>query len=223
MLLDTVGLLYAFSAGVFALLSPCGFPMLPGYMLYYLGSKTPLTKAVSSGITCAAGLVTVFSLLGILISTLGSIVSQYVPFLQVGAAVITIIMGISIIAEIKIPMPVTKLKPPARKGWMGVFFYGIAYGLATLGCSAPIFFSIFLYAITTGGLLSGTVILMVYAVGMGLPLVTIAVLVAKAKETMLHNVVRATPWIQKISGILLILIGIYLLYHYATLTLPLRI
>ncbi|UCE28976.1 MAG: cytochrome c biogenesis protein CcdA [Candidatus Bathyarchaeota archaeon] len=214
MALDVSGVAFYFTAGALALLSPCGFPMLPGYISYYMGTKTSLEKAVSGGFACTLGLLTVFSAIGIGVSALGSFVSRYIPFLEIVAGAIVIFMGITMIMEIRFPAFFTISKAPKRKGLIGVFFYGVAYGLATLSCSAPIFFSILFYAVAAGGPLDGIIAFVVYALGMGLPIIVATVFVVKAKRLMLRRIVKVMPWVQKISGLGLIVVGIYLICFY---------
>jgi len=212
--LDLSGLTLIFTAGALALLSPCGFPMLPGYISYYMGAKVSLEKAVFGGVACTLGLLTVFSVIGVVVSILGSFVSRYIPFLELVAGVIVIFMGICMIVDIRFPTLFTISKAPKQRGLIGVFLYGVVYGLAALGCSAPIFFSILFYAIAAGGPLYGMITFFVYAIGMGLPIIITTILVAKAKNFMLKRIMKMMPWFQKISGIVLITIGIYLIYFY---------
>ncbi len=211
---DLSGLTLIFTAGALALLSPCGFPMLPGYISYYMGAKASLEKAVSGGVACTLGLVTVFSAIGVVVSTLGSFVSRFIPLLELVAGLIVIFMGISMIAEIRFPTFFTGLRAPKKRGLIGLFLYGVVYGLAILGCSAPIFFSIIFYAVAAGGPLYGMITFVVYAIGMGLPIIITTILVAKAKKFMLERMVKMIPWFQKISGVVLIIIGAYLIYFY---------
>lgn len=219
--LDPSGLTFIFTAGALALLSPCGFPMLPGYISYYMGSKATLGKAVPSGLACTLGLLTVFSAIGVATSTFGSLITRYIPILELIAGVAAILMGVSMIVEIRIPtflvrLSALSLRPPKKRGLIGIFLYGAVYGLATIGCSAPIFFSILFYAVAAGGPLYGILTFIVYASGMGLPIIITTILVAKAKELTLERIVKMTPWLQKISGTVLIVIGVYLIYFYYT-------
>ena len=188
--------------------------MLPGYISYYMGAKASLEKAVSGGVACTLGLLTVFSAIGVVVSTLGSLVSRYIPLLELVAGLIVISMGISMIAEIRFPTFFTISRAPRQRGLIGVFLYGVVYGLAALGCSAPIFFSILFYAVSAGGLFYGMITFVVYALGMGLPIIITTILVAKAKKFMLERMVKMIPWFQKIGGIVLIIIGVYLIYFY---------
>jgi len=212
--LDSSGLIFIFTAGALALLSPCGFPMLPGYISYYIGAKASLEKAVSGGVACTLGLLSVFSAIGVAVSTLGSFVSRYIPLLELVAGLIVVFMGISMIIEIRFPTFFTISRAPRQRGLVGIFLYGVVYGLATLGCSAPIFFSILFYAVAAGGPLHGMITFVVYVIGMGLPIIVTTILVAKAKKLMLERMVKMIPWFQKISGLVLIIIGVYLIYFY---------
>lgn len=67
---------------------------------------------------------------------------------------------------------------------------------------------------TSGGILDVVFTFLVYAVGMGVPVVISGLLVATAREAVLKRLVRMRPWLDKISGALMILIGIYLIYYY---------
>ena len=214
--LDLPGLMFIFVAGASALLSPCGFPMLPGYISYYMGSKASLGKAVPSGIACTLGLVTVFSIIGAMGSILGSLINPYIPLLELVAGLATIVLGVSMLIEIRFPSFSLPIKAPKRRGFIGLFLYGAVYGLATLGCSAPIFFAILFWAIAGGRLLNGIITFMIYAMGMGLPLILTTILLSMARELTLKRMVKMLPWLHKISGIILIIIGVYLTYFYYT-------
>ena len=211
--INLTGLPLIFVAGMLALLSPCGFPMLPGYISYYMGKQTSVTRSVSGGLACSLGLVTVFSVIGVAVALVGSVITQYIPLLELVAGSLAIIMGISLLTEVKFPSIFTITRAPNQKGIVGIFLYGIAYGLATLGCSAPIFFSTLVYAITAGGIMSGIVTFLVYSAGMGIPIILTTILVAKTKNYLLTRIIQAMPWFQKISSVLLISIGIYLIMY----------
>ncbi|MBO3842967.1 MAG: cytochrome c biogenesis protein CcdA [Candidatus Brockarchaeota archaeon] len=213
MALDLLGLTFAFTAGIFSLISPCGYALLPGYISYYLGSKLPVGKAVSGGLVCTAGLMTLFSVIGMLASSLGALLAQIIPLFDLVAGTIVMFMGVSMLIKIRIPYISMPTKISKRGGLFGLYIFGIIYGLAAAGCSTPIFLSILFYAMAKG-IINGTVMFITYAIGMGLPLIVTNVLVAEAKELMIKKIVNSTLWLQRISGILLIVVGIYLFYFY---------
>ena len=120
------------TAGIFALFSPCGFPMLPGYISYYIGTKPSLEKAVPRGVACALGLIAVFSVIGTVASVLGNFVSQYMPLFELVAGPAMVFMGVAMIIEIRLPAFWARIKVQKRKGLTGIFLYGAVYGLATI-------------------------------------------------------------------------------------------
>ena len=136
-------------------------------------------------------------------------------FVVITLVVISLIfMGISLIVEIRFPVFFTISKAPTQRGLIGIFLYGIAYGLATMGCSAPIFFSTLLYAVASGGPLYVAITFVVYAIGMGIPIIITTILVAKARKLMVERMINMIPRFRKISGIILMIIGAYLIYFY---------
>lgn len=211
-MIDAAGLAFAFTAGVLALFSPCALPLLPGYISYYLGSKAPLAKALQGGALCALGAISTFLAMGAIVSLLGSLASKYVPALGAVAGAVLAFMGVTMLLEIKtlsFPVPV---EAPKEGGLKGLFVYGAAYGLASAGCAAPIFFSVVVYALASGGLLEGFLAFLAYALGMAIPLVFVTMLVAKAKGLVVKRAIKLIPLLQKIAGGLLVAAGAYLFY-----------
>ena len=214
---DLLGLTFAFSAGIFALISPCGYVLLPGYISYYLGSKPLFGRSFLSGFlsgfASTAGIITVFSIIGALASFPSVVLPQIVPALELVAAAIIIIMGIMILSETRLPSFGIRLNIEKRKGLIGLYIFGVAYGLAAVGCSAPIFLSVLVFAMGKGTFIS-ILTFLVYALGMGFPLIVTNILITQARETIIKRIIRATPIIHRISGILLIIVGVYLIYFY---------
>jgi cytochrome c biogenesis protein CcdA len=202
------------TAGAVALFSPCGYPMLPGYISYYLGLKNSPTKAFFGGLSCTLGLVTIFLGFGVVVSIVGSLIYPYIPYFELIAGIIVFIMGIVLLGNISLPFPNIGIGATKYKGAFGLYSYGLLYGLATLSCTAPIFISIFLMALSTGGIMEGILVYAVYAVGMGLPIVITTILVYRAKEYAIRRMVRYTRWFHTIGGGILIIIGIYLIFYY---------
>ncbi len=214
MALNWSGLPFIFTAGVFTLLSPCSFPLLPAYISYYIGSKTQLGKVVLSGVVCSTGLILVFCMIGLAAVAARALISPYIGLLEIIAGIIIIGLGVAMLKQLTIPTHFVNVLPSRRRGYLGLFFYGIAYGMAAIGCSAPIFFSTVLYAILARGYMDGLFTFIVYALGMGGPLILLTYLIANAKKMLLDKIRRVMPQVQRFSGILLILIGIYLIAFY---------
>jgi cytochrome c-type biogenesis protein len=213
MSLELSELVFAFTAGVLSIFSPCGYALLPGYVSYYMGSELTFRKAIVGGSVCALGLTTVFSLIGVLASSLGVILPQIIPLLDLLAGIIMIALGFVILSQINLPLLQMNLTPTKRTGLIGLYLFGIVYGIAGVGCSAPIFLSVLFFAVS-GGWLNGVIALVAYSAGMGLPLIVTSVLLAEAQDVLIRRISGATEKMHKISGGVLIIVGLYLLYAY---------
>jgi len=156
---------------------------------------------------------TVFSVVGVLASSLGALLQTLVPLLDLLAAAILIVMGTVMLLEVQLPYFSFNVSPSRRRGLPGFYLFGIVYGMAGVGCSAPIFLSVLLHAMTKGPV-NGLLTFAAYAVGMGIPLMVTSVLLAEAKDYVIARITRITPRLHRVSGIILILVGAYLAYFY---------
>ena len=98
-----------------------------------------------------------------------------------------------------------------RRDSLGMYGFGATYGLAASGCSAPLFLSAVALALGAGPIL-GPGVLLLYGIGMGSAFIITAVIVAQGREKTIKRIHRATPILHKVSGILLILAGLYTLW-----------
>lgn len=213
---DFIGLIVASFAGIFTLFSPCSYPLLPGYILYHLGSEISMRRAFTGGVLCAVGFILIFAVVGVAAWTLRNLLLPIISVFELAAAFLVIFMGLQILMRSNFLSFHLQATVPQPKSFAGLFLFGVAYGLAAVGCSAPIFFSILLYAISTGGFLNATVTFLVYALTMGVTLIGISALTAKAQSVALKKMAAAMPWLRKISGIFLLIVGFYLFYFYYT-------
>jgi cytochrome c-type biogenesis protein len=213
MALQLSGLAFAFFAGVFSLFSPCSYALLPGYVSYYLGAKFGVVKALTGGLACTLGLITVFAAIGGLASSLGEFIPQIIPLMDLVAGVILIVMGLGSLLDFKMPFVSLNVMPSRRRGFVGLYTYGVIYGLAGVGCSAPIFISVLFYSMSKG-LAQGVLSFVAYALGMGAPLVVTTLLLSQAKEYMIRRINMATEKLQRTSGAILVAVGLYLIYFY---------
>jgi len=207
------GLAFAFTAGVLSIFSPCSYALLPGYIGYYLGGRFSVGRALQGGAACTLGLITVFTVVGSLASLLGELVPQIIPLLDLVAGAFLILMGIVTFRQTNMPYISLPVNLSKREGLLGLYTFGVVYGLAGIGCSAPIFVSVLFYSLSKG-LVFGVLSFVLYALGMGAPLILTTILLAQTKEYILGRIQRATEQIQKVSGAVLIAVGLYLFYYY---------
>ncbi|MEM3004809.1 MAG: cytochrome c biogenesis protein CcdA, partial [Candidatus Bathyarchaeia archaeon] len=92
---------------------------------------------------------------------------------------------------------------------MGVF--GLGFGLVISGCSAPIFFTIILYSFISG-IQNGVVALAAYGLGMGLITMAVSLVTLRTKQTILNRVSQYSKWIDRVTGAILIIAGLYIVF-----------
>lgn len=212
----------AILAGVASFFSPCSFPMLPGYMTYYLRDsqvKESYGKAAAGGAVAGTGIMTVYGVIGIIAVLAGSIVTRYVTFLQPIIGVILLALGILLLTPFQFfnSGKFTESMQNRMQGkgyYFGLYLYGVAYGAASQGCTAPVFIAIILIGFLSGSMLVGVGVLLLYSLTAALLMVAVTVLVAGLKKGVLAKLKSSTETIKKISAVALIIVGAYLVGYY---------
>lgn len=119
---DTHIFLFAITTGFIVFFSPCAFPMLPGYMTYYLANKKrsseitmegKVREALPAGLAAGAGLMTTLLLIGLLIVLLISLIGGIIPILEFVIGLILVILGIAMFRDISLEPAIM----PFRKVW----------------------------------------------------------------------------------------------------------
>jgi len=211
----------ALLAGVLSFLSPCVLPIVPPYLAYMGGitmneMKEDVTghrRAVISALFFVMGLSTVFLILGFTASAFGTFFLQYQERFAQVSGIVVIIFGLHFLGILRIPL----LDREARldvgdKGGssFGAYVLGLAFAFGWTPCIGPQLGAILSLAASEASVARGTMLLGVYAAGLGIPFLLAAVFIQRSIGVM--N--RIKPWmgvIEKTMGGLLILVGIALL------------
>ena len=213
----------AFIAGILSFFSPCSFPLLPSYIAYYVGREKEggtIKKGFMQGLQPASGIIVFYSLIGVASVFAGELIKPYIPKLELIVGIIIIILGMVLLLHIPMlskstPKFVGKISGVAQKNKkLGLFLYGIIYGAASAGCTAPVFIMIIIVAIAGGDFLQGAFVVFLYALGMALLMIIVTVLVATAKDAVIGKLKKMPKYINTICGLILITVGIYLIYYY---------
>lgn len=223
-------LLIVFAAGLLSFLSPCVLPLIPGYIAFVSGlSVTDMTErestdkivasAMLSSVLFVIGFSAVFVLLGASATWLGGLFVQRLPLLVNIAGIVIIIFGLQQIGLFKFGfMQATKqIDLPAEK--LGPFkapLLGAAFGFGWTPCVGPILAAILTYAATMDTVGKGVMLLIVYSAGLAIPflLTTVAM---KGFFKLFSRIKKYMGLIQKISGAILVLLGILMITGKLTL------
>jgi cytochrome c-type biogenesis protein len=221
---------YALFAGMVAAFNPCGFALLPAYLGLYLqtGSDGPRSPAaviftpLKVSLAVAAAFVGAFGLVGLAIGAAGATVSSLFPFLGLAVGMLLIAAGGAMVAGWTFVGTGQGLADrlggvATRRGIAGYFAYGIAYALASLGCTLPVFLTVVGSALLTGGWVGELLQFVLFGIGMSLVLAALTLLAALFKTQLLLRLRVVGRIVEPLSAALLLAVGAYILYYWLTL------
>lgn len=217
-------IVYAFSVGMVATFNPCGFAMLPAYLSYFLGlenardldhrTDATVLRAVGVGAAMTAGFLVVFGVLGLVLDPILSSINDKLPWLTIVLGVVLVVLGIRLLMgrEITIRLPKVSRAPDSREMW-SVFVFGISYALVSLSCTLALFIAAISTVIDQQNFLVGIAAFVAYGLGMGVVLMVLTVAIALARQGVVTRMRRVLPYINRVSGVLLVLAGAYVAYY----------
>lgn len=204
----------SFLGGLIASVSPCSLSMLPlivGYVGGYSDEKP--AKTFIQMLFFVLGASIVFSIIGIICALTGKIFVGN-PYFSLIVASIVLIMGLNILGVLEFQMPVL-IKEIPQNNFNNDFLYPILLGavFAIIGtpCSTPILAGIMAFASMSANVVQSVFMLFLFSIGQGLILIFAGWLTSKIK-TSGEKFYNFSEKMMKISGILLILIAIFIYY-----------
>lgn len=230
---------YAFGTGMVSAVNPCGFALLPAYLGLFLGTGT-LSHApasaelapVSTGVVAiqlgraaaisgamTLGFVLLFGSAGAVLAVGGQFLVRLVPWVAVVIGVGLVGLGLAMFwgkhpaAGVAARLAARLGDPRGASAWT-FFNFGLAYALASLSCTLPIFLTVVGTSLTVGGFAQGTLQFTLYALGMGLVILALTVSIAVFKGVMVGLLRRVTPYLESVSAVLLIAAGSYVVYYW---------
>jgi len=215
---------YAFGVGMVATFNPCGFAMLPAYLSYFLGlensrdgeqrADATVLRALAVGAAMTAGFVVVFGVLGLVLDPILSSITDKLPWVTIVLGIVLVFLGVRLLMgrEINIPLPKIARGPEGRE--LGsVFVFGISYALVSLSCTLSLFIAAISTVIDQQNFVVGMGAFIAYALGMGLVLIVMTLAIALARQGIVRTMRGVLPYVNRISGALLVLAGLYVTYY----------
>jgi len=211
-----VSLPIAFTAGLLSFFAPCVVPLLPTYVAYIFGVSTrDHAKVLSASIFYLLGFSLIFVVLGTFAGSIGSLFRSFdQPLLRIGG-VILILFGLETLGVFHIALPQLGRIPTLPTVVQNItavrsFFLGVVFSLAWTPCVGAILGSILVLASATKTAVSGATLLFVYSLGISIPFLLISFLIRRGKSK-LTSLQSFVPVAKKVSGFLLVAIGVLLL------------
>jgi cytochrome c biogenesis protein CcdA len=222
----------AFAAGLVAALNPCGFAMLPAYLLLVVRGQqsgeqsaapqglAPIGRALAATVGMALGFFTVFGLFGALTISAATTVQRYLPYVTVVIGVVLVGLGVWLLSGRELtaltPRPIgLRWAPNARQRSriVGMYGYGVSYAIASLSCTIGPFLAVTAAGFRGGSIVTGVSIYLAYVAGLTLVVGVLAVAAATASSALAERLRRVLPFVNRISGVLLVVVGLYVAYY----------
>lgn len=210
---------YSFMLGVLAAVNPCGFVLLPAYLLYFLGidsdrQQAPVRRALVVSSAVSSGFLLVF----IIVGTISRLFTQWIELnakyagLLIGLALI--VMGIAMLAGWKPSFATPTIAGQRDRSLRAMFVFGIAYAVASIGCTIGFLTTAILGSIGVKGFASGVISIVLYGAGMALLVSTLTVTLAIAKGGLLRVLRNGLRYMDKLAAGFIVLTGFYLSWYW---------
>ncbi len=214
-----MAIVMAFLGGLLSFFSPCILPIAPGYLGIISGSSlaelqtggATRREVLQSTVAFIAGFTIVFTLMGVTSSYLGGLLRANRMLIAKGGGIVVILLGLHQAGWMRISWLYRekRLQPRSPVGVFGAVAAGMAFSFGWTPCVGPILGSILAVAGDTGQPVQGFLLLLIYAVGLALPFI----LLALGFEKVLPQLNRVKPYfryLEWLAGGLLIVMGILL-------------
>ncbi len=196
--------------GLLSGFSPCTLPTALLVVSFVGGSKENRSRSFYVTLAFVLGISLTLAFFGLAASLAGRLFLNSRIF-NIIAAFIVLTMGLSLLGLFKFDIKLPRFfRPQKGGGSVKAFLLGIPFGLAASPCTAPLMITVLAYAASRGNPAFGFVLLFAYAFARSLPLLAIG-----SFSGILQRLQPLTGWsdrIEKISGMLLIGLGFYLLW-----------
>lgn len=186
---------------------------LAGYAA--ISDRAHFRKALLFGALATAGLLLVFGALAFPLAAAGPVAATILPVLAAAVGVALVVLGVLTLAH-KLPALRLPFLDPAREGFAGFFLYGVAYGLASLACTFPIFLAVVAVAAFSGPI---TLLLAVgaYALGKGAVLTLVTVLATASPTAVEGKLRKILPHFERVMAGITIAAGAFIAYYFGVL------
>lgn len=202
--------LISFLEGIVTFLSPCLLPMLPIYVSYFAGGGQRSTgKTLRCALGFVVGFTAVFTAMGALAGSIGSLLLRYQRIVNLVSGIIVIVFGLNYLGLFRWNLfhGGSRVLDAQDMTFFSAALFGIIFSLGWTPCVGAFLGSALALATQQGHVLEGTLMLLAYSLGLGIPFLLSAVLIDALKGAF-DWVKRHYQIINLLSGGFLILIGI---------------
>jgi len=209
-----IAYLSVFAGGLIASISPCTLILFPLIISFVGGySDGDAKRSAFYSLVFSLGLAVTFTLFGAIAALTGTLFGHLGGYWQYLLAAVAIFMGLQMLAVTKLQFPTIGVARIKQRGLFGAFLLGLLFGLTVSPCATPVLAFVLTYVASQQNILYGVSLLFVYALAYFLVIFAVGLSTGLATAILKsEKFQRTTAFIHKASGVLLILIGLWLLF-----------
>lgn len=213
---------YSFLAGVLAAVNPCGFVLLPAYLVYFLGldgatpqsQRASLIRALTVSSSVSGGFIAVFLLVGVITRLFTRAIQDNAKYVAFGIGFVFVGAGVAMLAGWKPSVATGALAVRRDRTVRAMFLYGVAYAVASIGCTLPLLTSVVFGSFSRHGTASGIVSVALYGAGMAMLVSALTVSTAFARGGLLSVSRAVMRHLHRVSAVLVTATGAYLIAYW---------
>jgi cytochrome c-type biogenesis protein len=214
---------YSFILGVLAAVNPCGFVLLPTYLVYFLGTElnrgvenpaVAVARSLKIGAAVSSGFVGIFMVVGIISRLFTTVIRDNAKYAALAIGLALVVAGLAMFRGWKPPIAQPSVQVGEGRTVRSMFLFGIVYAVASIGCTLPFLTSVIFSSIGRDGFVSGVLSTVLYGLGMGMLVTGLTVALAFARVGVVSVLKRGFPVFDKIAAGLVVLTGLYLTWYW---------
>ena len=205
-----VALPVALFAGLLAGLNPCCLPIYPTAVGACAALRRDTVRAnLGMAATFVVGVSLASTALGIASGLAGRMFMGLGSWPAYLIAAVPLIFGLHLLGAIRVPLPRETRLARQTRGAAGALVAGALIGLVITPCSTPMLAGLLAYVARTGNPVWGGILLFIYGIGVGVPILLLGTAAASFMARLAAT--RARVWAERLSGLMLIGVGLYML------------
>ena len=213
----------SFITGMVAAVNPCGFVLLPTYLLYFLGlsnseagvQRATIGRALLVSAAVSAGFLVVFFVVGTVTRFFTGWIAENAKYATAVIGVVLIVLGIAMLFGYRLPISTPKVDGGGKDRTVkSMFVYGIAYAVASIGCTIGLFMTTLFGSVRRAGYAAGVANVVFYGLGMAMLVSALTVALALANVGLLKVLRHGMQYVEMVAGAFVLLSGTYLLWYF---------
>lgn len=203
--------LITFLEGIISFISPCMLPMIPIYLSYFAGDVGKKNNTLINSIAFVVGFTFIFCILGVFAGTVGAALKNYQNIVNIVCGAVVILFGLNYLEFINIKLFKGINEKRKISGIFSAFLFGMIFSINLTPCVGAFLGSALMMASVSGTAIKGVTLLLIYSLGLGIPIIISAILIKKL-NSVFNFVKQHYKIINNICGAFLIIIGILMMF-----------